>query len=181
LGTARAAIFSRLAPHKRVAWLVAQWPSLNRYLRELHIFGSGPEQPVVQRLISENGWGDFVFCHGKYPDGEAYFDLLNSFDLTLLPTTGAEGAPLVLLESMACGVPFITTDAGGISDYANPDCVIVPRDDSEAFLRGVATLCERLAAGATDSARLRDFYQSHFGFAVLKSKWLSFFESAATS
>jgi glycosyltransferase involved in cell wall biosynthesis len=181
LGTARAAIFSRLVPHKRVAWLVAQWPRLNRYLHALHVFGSGPEQTVIQKLISENGWSDVVFYHGKYPGGEAYFDLLSSFDLTLLPTTGAEGAPLVLLESMACGVPFVATDAGGISDYANPDCVIVPRDHSEAFLRGVDTLCERLSSGATDSARLRDFYQSHFGFEVLKREWLSFFESAATS
>jgi glycosyltransferase involved in cell wall biosynthesis len=181
LGTARAAVFGRLAPHKRVAWLVSQWPLLKRHLRELHIFGSGPEQTVVQKLILENGWSDVVFCHGKYPGGQAYFDLLSNFDLTLLPTTGGEGAPLVLLESMACGVPFVATDAGGISDYANPDCVIVPQNHSGAFLSGVATLCERLSSGATDSARLRDFYQSHFGFDVLKHEWLSFFESVRAS
>lgn len=181
LGTARAAIFSRLVPHKRVAWLVAQWPRLNRHLRELHIFGSGAEQTVIQRLVTENGWSDFVFCHGQYPAGQAYVDLLTSFDLTLMPTVGAEGAPLVLLESMACGVPFVSTDAGGISDYANPDCLIVPRNDSEALLRGIASLCERLASGSIDRARLRDFYQSHFSFDVLKSEWLSFFELVATS
>ena len=180
-GTARAAVFGRLFPHKRVAWLVAQWPRLHRSLRELHIFGTGPEEAVIQKLILQNGWGDSVFCHGSYPDAQAYVDLLGSFDLTLLPTIGAEGAPLVLLESIACGIPFVATDAGGILDYANPDVVIVSREDPDAFLLGVQELCGRLAEGTTDQQRLQEFYRTHFSFDVLRGQWLSFFESVTTS
>jgi glycosyltransferase involved in cell wall biosynthesis len=179
-GTARAAIFGRLVSHKRVAWLVGQWPRLNRSLRELHIFGTGPEEAAIRKLIFENGWSDSVFCHGSYPDAQAYVDLLSGFDLTLMPTIGAEGAPLVLLESMACGVPFVATDAGGISDYANTDCLIVPRDDPESFLLGIQELSRRLAEGTIDHRRLQDFYRSRFSFDVLKREWLSFFESMAT-
>src|SRR5216684_97030 len=174
-GSARAAMFGRLFPHKRVAWLVTQWPRLNRSLRELHIFGTGPEEAPIRKLILENGWGDSVFCHGSYPDAQAHVDLLSSFDLTLLPTIGAEGSPLVLLESMACGVPFVATDAGGISDYANADCVIVPRDDPEAFLLGVQELSSRLVEGMIGHRRLQEFYRMRFSFEVLKGEWLSFF------
>lgn len=176
-GTARAAIFGRLVPHKRAAWLVSQWPRLNRSLRELHIFGTGSEEALIQRLILENGWGDSVFCHGSYGEAQAYTDLLTSFDLTLMPTIGAEGAPLVLLESMACGVPFVATDAGGISDYANSECVIVSKSDSDAFLRGIESLCECLDRQAVDRLRLQNFYRAHFGHEVLSAKWLAFFRS----
>jgi len=180
-GTARAAIFGRLVPHKRAAWLVSQWPRLNRSLRELHIFGTGPEQALIQRLILKNQWKDSVFCHGSYGDEQAYTDLLTSFDLTLMPTIGAEGAPLVLLESMACGVPFVATDAGGISDYANSDCVIVSKSNSDAFLRGIESLCERLDKQAVDRLRLQNFYRAHFGYETLSSKWLAFFRSLITT
>jgi glycosyltransferase involved in cell wall biosynthesis len=176
-GTARAAIFGRLVPHKRAAWLVSQWPRLNRSLRELHIFGAGPEEALIQRLILKNGWNDSVFCHGSYGDAQAYTDLLTSFDLTLTPTIGAEGAPLVLLESMACGVPFVATDAGGISDYANSDCVIVSKSDSDAFLRGIESLCECLDRQAVDRLCLQNFYRAHFGYETLSAKWLTFFRS----
>ncbi len=176
-GTARAAIFGRLVPHKRTAWLVSQWPRLNRSLRELHIFGTGPEEALIRKLIFENRWSDSVFCHGPYPDAQAYTDLLTSFDLTLMPTIGAEGAPLVLLESMACGVPFVATDAGGISDYANSECVIVSKSDSDAFLRGIESLCECLDRQAVDRLRLQDFYRAHFSYEALSAKWLAFFRS----
>ncbi len=180
-GQARAAIFGRLVPHKRVAWLVSQWPRLRRSLKELHIFGTGPDADPISRAIRDNNWQEAVFYHGEYPAGEAYASLLGSFDLTLLPTVGAEGAPLVLLESMACGVPFVSTDAGGIADYANPDCLIVDKADPEAFLRGVESLCERLASGDVDSSRLKDFYSDKFSFEALKTKWLDFLASLAIS
>ncbi len=174
LGRARAALFGRLVPHKQALWLVRQWPQLANHLSELHVFGTGPEEALIRNLIVEQGWQKQVFCHGRYPEGQRYLDLLSSFDLTLLPTIGPEGAPLVLLESMACGVPFVAFSAGGIRDYDNPDCQIVPMQSAEAFISGVKLLVERMAFGDVDSARLHAFYQDHFSYARLKSRWLEF-------
>jgi glycosyltransferase involved in cell wall biosynthesis len=176
-GTARAAVFGRLVPHKRIAWLVSQWPHLNKSLGELHIHGSGPEEPLIRDLIAKNDWQNKVYLHGEYPKGQAYAELVASYDLTLLPTTGAEGAPLVLLESMACDVPFVATDAGGIADYANPDCLITPVGDPNAFLVAVDRMARRLGAGEVDHVRLQKFYDTHFSHAALTTKWLAFFNS----
>lgn len=173
----RAAFFSRLVPHKRGLWLVRQWPRLRSCLSELHIYGGGPEEEPIRTLIRENGWSDRVFCHGRYPDGQAYVDLICSFDMTLLPTVGAEGAPLVLLESMACGVPFVSTDAGGIPDYANPDCLITPMASDESFLSAIESLSDRLRRGEIDQPRLRNHYLDHFSFRALSEKWISYFSS----
>ncbi len=179
LGKARAAFFGRLAPHKQAYWLVQQWPQLKSGLAELHIFGSGPEETLIREYIRQNGMEERVFCHGGYPSGQAYVDLLSAFDLTLLPTIGAEGAPLVLLESMACGVPFVAFDAGGIADYANPDCAICPTRQPESFVPRVREWLERLSEGQVDRARLRNFYLNNFSFGFLQKRWLEYLTKVA--
>lgn len=170
-GGVRAAFFSRLVPHKRGLWLVEQWPRLSNVLSELHLFGGGPEEAQIRGLIAAKGWSDRVFCHGRYPAGQAYVDLISSFDLTLLPTVGAEGAPLVLLESMACGVPFVSTDAGGIGDYGNPDSLITPMASDEAFLAGIEEMGQRFTEGLVNRARIRRHYFERFSFKALARQW----------
>ncbi|ANV90506.1 glycosyltransferase [Picosynechococcus sp. PCC 8807] len=193
LGKAKAALFSRLAPHKQAFWLVQQWEFLKNHLDELHIHGSGSEESLIRDYIEEKGIGDKVKCFGRYPDGQAYVDLLSSYDLTLLPTIGAEGSPLVLLESMACGVPFVAYGVGGIPDYGdnNPDVIVVlpepcltsqareytttsPPGEIKAFLTNVQVMAEKLATGEINQPRLQQFYFDNYSYNVLKKLWLSY-------
>jgi len=174
MGTARAGFFSRLVEGKQALWLVRQWESLREMIGVLHIHGSGPEREPIEAFIRANGLGDRVRCTGGYPSGQAYVDLLSSFDLTLLPTIFPEGAPLVLLESMACGVPFVANGVGGIPDYAtdNPDCIVVPQQGE--FLAGVGRMTEALALGEIDQPRLHRFYLESYSNAALARKWLDY-------
>ena len=177
-GKVRAAFFSRLVPHKGALWLVQQWPRLAEWLSELHIYGTGPDEKPIRDLIASEGYEQRVFCHGSYPDGQAYADLLATFDLTLLPTVGSEGAPLVLLESMACAVPFVAYGVGGIPDYTNPDCEVLEPNSPDAFIEGVQRIALKLSAWKIDRTRLQNFYLEHFSYSSLKAKWLSFLLSS---
>ena len=193
LGTAKAALFSRLAPHKQAFWLVQQWDLLKNCLGELHIHGSGAEEPLIREYIASQGIGDRVKCFGRYPEGQAYIDLLSSYDLTLLPTIGREGAPLVLLESMACGVPFVAYGVGGIPDYGvdNPNVIVVPPEpwlisqgkkytpieksqQRTAFVEGVKSMAYKLAQGEINQQQLQQFFMKLYSFEVLKKTWLSY-------
>ncbi|YAF95687.1 MAG: glycosyltransferase family 4 protein [Nodularia sp. CChRGM 3473] len=204
LGKAKAALFSRLAPHKQSFWLVQQWEYLKDVLDELHIHGSGPEEDLIREYITSQGIGDRVKFFGRYPDGQAYVDLISSYDMTLLPTIGAEGAPLVLLESMACGVPFVAYGVGGIPDYGvdNPNVLIVaperwktsqarvyadidnmtesPADENQSsgktpvFVSAVKQMAYKLAQGEIDQAQLQRFYFERYSYSVLKKAWVSY-------
>ncbi|MBO3459254.1 glycosyltransferase [Aetokthonos hydrillicola Thurmond2011] len=175
LGKAKAGLFSRLVPHKQAFWLVQQWDLLKDVLAELHIHGTGSEEQLIRDYIDSQGIGDRVKCFGRYPEDQAYVDLLSSYDLTLLPTIGAEGAPLVLLESMACGVTFVAYGVGGIPDYAidNPN-VLVVSPEPKAFVSGVRQMAHRLANGQINQVELQQFYLKHYSYTVLKKAWLSY-------
>lgn len=181
-GRAKAALFSRLTPHKQAFWLVQQWNVLKDYLSELHIHGSGEEESTIREYINQQGIGERVKCFGRYPESQAYVDLLSSYDLTLLPTVGAEGAPLVLLESMACGVPFLAYNVGGIPDYAtdNPD-VLVVEPNKLAFLEGLAKITDALADGSIDQKRLQSFYLEKYAFTALKKQWIAYLTNQSVS
>jgi glycosyltransferase involved in cell wall biosynthesis len=174
-GTAKAALFSRLAPHKQALWLVKQWDVLKDYLAELHIHGTGIEETAIKAYIEQQEIGGRVKCFGCYPQGQAYVDLLSNYDLTLLPTIGAEGAPLVLLESMACGVPFVAYGVGGIPDYGldNPN-VLVMSPEKQDFISGVQQMCQLLAEGKINRPQLQQYYLDRYSFKVLKQAWLSY-------
>jgi glycosyltransferase involved in cell wall biosynthesis len=61
-----------------------------------------------------------------------------------------EGFGLTPLEAMACGVPVITTNCGGVSQYASPsNCILVPPGDSEAISNSVVRLRRDDALKAT--------------------------------
>ncbi|UJB69823.1 glycosyltransferase [Acaryochloris sp. 'Moss Beach'] len=177
-GKVKAALFSRLAPHKQAFWLVQQWSKLKEYLSELHIHGSGSDEDLIRSYIAKAGIGKEVKCLGRYPEGQAYVDLLSSYDLTLLPTIGAEGAPLVLLESMACGVPFLAYGVGGIPDYGrnNPDVRVVAPDDIR-FFEGLEQITSAFTKGEIDQRRLQRFYFEHYSYEALKISWLNYLKA----
>ena len=64
-----------------------------------------------------------------------------SADLFLLPLTDCT-ANNCLLEAMACGLPLVASDVGGVRDYATDEsAALVPPGDGEAMADAVLGLC----------------------------------------
>lgn len=79
---------------------------------KLLLVGDGPEYSDCRQLVQDLGLEDRVLFLGKQ---ENVSDLLSISDLKLLPSE-KESFGLVLLEAMACGVPSIGTNIGGIPE-----------------------------------------------------------------
>lgn len=79
---------------------------------KLLLVGDGPELCTIVQLVKKLGIEDCVLFLGKQ-DNVA--ELLAMSDLMLL-LSEKESFGLVLLEAMACGVPCIGTNAGGIPE-----------------------------------------------------------------
>lgn len=175
-GKVKAAFFGRLSRAKQSFWLVQQWDLLKDTLSELHIHGTGEDEQLIRDYIALHELGERVKCFGAYPsEGQDYADLLSSYDLMLLPTISDEGAPLVLMESMACGVPFVAYATGGIADYAvdNPNVLVVP-SNLDAFVAGVREITFKLIHGQINRSQLQQFYLERYSYQVLKKSWVSY-------
>lgn len=79
---------------------------------KLLLVGDGPEMTVVCRLVNELKLSDRVLLLGRQDNLE---ELYSISDLKLL-LSEKESFGLVALEAMACGVPCIGTNIGGIPE-----------------------------------------------------------------
>jgi glycosyltransferase involved in cell wall biosynthesis len=78
------------------------------------IVGSGPWYQHLKNLTVKLGIDNKVLLVG----GKAHEDIpiwLNAADFFVLPSL-CEGFPTVLPEAMACGLPIIASDVGGVSE-----------------------------------------------------------------
>lgn len=112
----------------------------------VYLLGEGPLRAKLEAQVARLGLGDVVSFVGSV----AHRDLptwYRAADVTVLPSL-SEGVPNVLLESIACGTPFIASSVGGIPEIADErfDRLVPPAD--------AATLADALAAiGRPDSAQ----------------------------
>lgn len=73
--------------------------------------GDGDDEPVIRSQLSDR---DNVCFLGSRPNSEIH-EYYKACDIFWNPTF-CEGFPRVIIEAMACGMPIVTTNAGGISD-----------------------------------------------------------------
>ena len=79
---------------------------------KLVLVGDGPERPKMERLSRELEISDHVNFLGNLKSTK---EVLNISDLFILPSS-SESFGLAALEALACGVPVISTNSGGIPE-----------------------------------------------------------------
>lgn len=169
----RLAYFGRLAGNKGLHLLINSIPRIiTNKIVMLDLWGLGDEENFLKELVIHLNLENKVRFMGRYPMGEPGAKLLVSYDSIVLCSTGSEGLPLILLESMAYGIPFMATDVGAIQDCCidNPDVILV-EPTQQGIDYGLRILCERLNDGSFDPMRLRDYYEAKFSHQVMSARW----------
>lgn len=78
----------------------------------LLLIGDGPERSSLEKLCREIGLCEEIRFLGKQ---DAIEEILNVSDLFIMPSAN-ESFGLAALEAMACGVPVISSDVGGLPE-----------------------------------------------------------------
>jgi N-acetyl-alpha-D-glucosaminyl L-malate synthase BshA len=104
---------SNLRPGKRVSDVVRIFERVSREVPSVLLMaGEGPERAVAQALARRLGVGDRVRFLGRQ---ESAVEVTAAADVFLLPSE-LESFGLGALEAMACGVPVVGSDAGGLPE-----------------------------------------------------------------
>ena len=82
-----------------------------------YLIGDGPLKHELKRQISQMGLEGTVELRGSQNQNQLT-DWYRAADMTVLPSL-SEGVPNVLMESVACGTPFVASDVGGIPEIAD--------------------------------------------------------------
>jgi glycosyltransferase involved in cell wall biosynthesis len=118
----------------------------------IDIAGDGPERKRLEALAAELGVE--ARFHG-FVQGELKTSLLEQADVLCAPSREvaglSEGAPLVIVEAQAMGLPVVASRVGGIPELVGerPDHRLVPPGDPKALAAAL-----RKALGAVGDARI---------------------------
>ncbi len=131
--TCRVVSVGRLAPQKRVDWLLRSWQRVQSAepSARLWIVGSGEEESALKRQAHELGIEDSCTFLGARPNGIAF---MAAADIVAM-TSQFEAFACVPLEAMACGRPIVASRVDGVTDAVDDGVngFLVPPGDDERF------------------------------------------------
>jgi L-malate glycosyltransferase len=166
---------SNFRPVKRIRDVVGIFARAVRQVPARLVFiGDGPERPAAVEEAERLGVADRVVFLGKQ---DSVAELLSCADLLLLPSQ-SESFGLVALEAMACGVPVVASDVGGIrevvdhgvSGYLAPVGDVDAMGDYAAAILRDRDLWRRMSGDAQHAARER------FGVDVIIPRYERYYE-----
>ena len=181
----------RKAPEPRLVWLRAFCEIYNPTLAprviaklklqypSIHLIMVGPDKgdgslQRTRQVAESLGVQDAITWIGGVPKEEVP-SWLNKGDI-FLNTTNVDNTPVSVIEAMACGLPIVSTDVGGIPYLLEheKDALLVPPNNPQALAEAVlrimteSGLAERLSRNARQKAEL-------FDWSIILPKWENLF------
>lgn len=152
---ARLLFIARLVPAKGLGTVIR---ALRRLVDEgrdirLECVGDGPARPDAERLTSELGLDSHVHFAGRVPEEETSRYYLEC-GMLAFPTAHPEGFSMTIFQSLAAGLPVLTTRSRAAADYLRePDhCLWVSPGEPGALAERIAWLLDHPEAAARMSA-----------------------------
>ena len=125
---------SNFRPVKRIQTVIEVFARVRQQMdARLLLIGDGPERNNAEYLVRDKKLEDDVFFVGKQV---SVTDMLNACDLFLLPSQ-LESFGLAALEALACEVPVLASNVGGLPEVVThgEDGYLVDPDDLDEMTR----------------------------------------------
>ncbi|MFT4517663.1 MAG: glycosyltransferase involved in cell wall biosynthesis [Halioglobus sp.] len=146
----------------------------------LKIAGSGPQREELEDLARQLGVEDNVDFLGRLERDEIV-SLYHSAHAALNPTR-VDNMPNSVLEALACGLPVISTNVGGVPFIVRDGetALLVPPDDAQAMAKALvalhsdAQLRDRLSEGGQREV-------AQYAWNEVGPKWLALYNKLAVA
>jgi len=144
----------------------------------LVVAGGGPDRISLEQLAR-----DLDLRNTQFTGRVTHDKIMDLYDSTDVFLNGSEidNQPLSILEAFACGLPIVTTDAGGIPDMvtAEKTALVVPMGDYEQLAESALRLLsdELLAQRIIEQGREEC---KKYQWSAVREQWLSLYDQLAS-
>ena len=142
------------------------------------IIGSGPQKSYLLNLAKELHIKDSVVFIGQIPHSQMakYYSLADVFVLPSITNKmgETEGFGVVLLEAMACGLPVIGSDTGGIPDIIKDGetGLLFRQKDSPDLANQIIKLLTDGDLGKKMVANARNLIETQFSWEIVAERFM---------
>ena len=152
---------SRLITRKDHATLLQAFQQAGIEQLELLLVGEGPQEKPLKALSRDLGIDTKVHFLRSLSD-EAKYQYLNCADIFALASLH-EGFGIVYQEAMSCGLPIVTTNVGGQTDFLKEghNALLCPPQNPETLARSIQTLCSNEQLRKTLGQNNREAIKTH--------------------
>lgn len=155
----------------------------NRILQEelsakLILVGDGPDRSNVEQLTRVLGIQDSVRFLGKQDPVQ---EILSIADLFLL-TSGSESFGLAPLEAMACGVPVVCSDVGGLPELVEGSGAgyLCPLGDIQAFAKACIRILTNDELQVKMAKAARKHVVRHYDTEAIVAQYEAYYEEVVS-
>lgn len=169
-GPPRIVHVSNFRPVKRIDDLISIFEIIARSSdARLVLVGDGPELGPAERRLRALGLRDRVVLHGHRHE---LTEILADSDVFLLPSSH-ESFGVAALEAMACGVPVVASDVGGLPEVVThgESGYLCPVGDLEAFAACTLELLRNPDKAAAMGQHAREEANTRFSMAAALDRY----------
>jgi glycosyltransferase involved in cell wall biosynthesis len=169
---------TRLVPIKNLPLLIDAFADVHRDRLDttLVLVGEGPQESVLRARAAALGVSETVRFAGYAPQEEtpAWYRTADVFALA----SDFDNSPNVVLEAMACGLPVVATDVGGLRDYIVPEVngLLVPKGSRVAFAAALGRCLDSPVYARAMGERNRADAVERFSWEVSAARMLAVYE-----
>ncbi|MFQ5616532.1 MAG: glycosyltransferase family 4 protein [Anaerolineales bacterium] len=173
---------------KGIDVLAKAWPRLATAVPDLHVCLAGPYRPEEHWGVSSTYVNELrrQFAQSPKHEKRVHFtgqvsnviDYLHATDIFVFPSR-SEGMPNALLEAMSCGLPFVATHLGSISEMAPSEQhpYLVPVDDPETLADALLVLAGDPALRRRLGAANRQVVQTRYSLDAVAGHYIALYRT----
>ena len=160
----------RMAPKNGVSVFARSVRALAGLPVRIVFAGDGEERPTIEKLIDESGLADRVTLLGNIPNDQMP-SFLRAADMSVLPSL-MEATSIAGLEAMACGLPLVGTNVGGIPEIIENEVtgLLVPKGDAAALGNAVKRLTLDALTRRAMGVAARERVEAEFSWPVIAGR-----------
>jgi glycosyltransferase involved in cell wall biosynthesis len=124
---------SAMNDQKNISGILQAFGDLSAIRSDWELRLVGPVSSNLQTTLDDLPWSDKISCSGEVPYAAVAFEMQQASAFVLF--SNHENFPCVIVEALACGLPVITSAAGGSGEaIQKKNGIVVPVGDAEKLV-----------------------------------------------